>query len=150
MPVNIPEWKNSVRTQRMHMTLSRIKTGLKDINKHICLRSTGLEKKKVWISSLKVLKFCINRSHLHSFTRLQKPKLWMQSQKSCFLLLSQSCYKTHVSPRVAMFTLLQDASKNFVQQYFVLKIRGLEVRKVFLGDGRFLAGFSNILGFNYY
>lgn len=74
----------------------------------------------------------------------------MQSQKSCFLLLSQSCYKTHVSPRVAMFTLLQDASKNFVQQYFVLKIRGLEVRKVFLGDRRFLAGFSNILGFNYY
>lgn len=46
MPVNIPEWKNSVRTQRMHMTLSRLKTELKDINKHICLRPTGQEKKK--------------------------------------------------------------------------------------------------------
>lgn len=56
----------------------------------------------------------------------------------------------HVSPKMVMFTLLQETSKNFVQQYFVLEIRGLEVRKVFLGDTRFLAGFSNSLDFNYY
>lgn len=43
--------------------------------------------------------------------------------------------QAHVRPRVAMFTLLQDASMNSVQQYFLrlyLEIRGVVVKKVFL------------------
>lgn len=88
MPVNIREQKNNVGTQKIHMTLSRLKTELEDINRHnICLRPARQEKKiNVWISPLKVLKFCMNRSLSHSCARLQKPKLWMQSQKSCYLL----------------------------------------------------------------
>lgn len=92
MPVKISEWKNNVGTQKLHMTLSRLKTGSEGINKYnIWLRSVEQKKKNVWISPLKLLKFCMNISLLHSFARLQKPKLWILSQKSC-LLLRRSSY----------------------------------------------------------
>lgn len=46
MSVKINEWKNNVGTQKMHMTLSRLKTGLEGINKYnIWLRSAEQEKK---------------------------------------------------------------------------------------------------------
>lgn len=53
--------------------------------------------------------------------------------------------QVYASPRVAMFTLLEAASKYFVQQYFFQVIRGLVGRNNFLGDSGFLAGICSIL-----
>lgn len=151
MPVNTHEQKNNVGTQKMHMTHSRLKPGFEGINKHSnWLRPAGQEKKKSSDLSFESVEILHEQKSLEQLLQATEARTVDAVSKELLPASQPKPLQALISPRVAMFTLLQDASKNSVQQHFVLEIREVEVRKVVLGDRRFLSGFSSILDFNYY
>ena len=150
MPVNICEQKTNVGTWKMHMTLSRLTTGLEGIKRcNIWLRPAREENKSLDLSSESV-EILHKQKPFAQLCEVTEAKIVDMVSKELLPASQPKLLQAYASPRMAMFTLLEAGSKYFVKQYFIRVIRALVRRKDFLGDSGFLAGICNILDLNYY